>query len=73
MAVSVGAAVDNESGTTPTAARQLEIAGRVIDDQSDCYVIAEIGHNHQGSVDKAKELFSKFGVLQGPPKALVVP
>lgn len=36
--------------------RQLEIDGTVINDDSDCYVIAEIGHNHQGSVDTAKRL-----------------
>jgi N-acetylneuraminate synthase/sialic acid synthase len=36
--------------------RQLKINGEVINDQSDCYVIAEIGHNHQGSVEKAKEM-----------------
>ena len=28
--------------------RTLEIAGREISDDTDCYVIAEIGHNHQG-------------------------
>src|SRR6185295_14837333 len=28
-----------------------------IADNTKCYVIAEIGHNHQGSVDKARELF----------------
>ena len=37
--------------------RRLEIEGVVIDDQSGCYVIAEIGHNHQGSLDRCKELF----------------
>jgi sialic acid synthase len=37
--------------------RRLEINGVVIDDQSDCYVIAEIGHNHQGSLERCKELF----------------
>jgi N-acetylneuraminate synthase/sialic acid synthase len=26
-------------------------------DGQDCYVIAEIGHNHQGDLDKAKDLF----------------
>ncbi|MGE0043172.1 MAG: N-acetylneuraminate synthase family protein [Vicinamibacterales bacterium] len=38
-------------------ARYLEINGQPISDETDCYVIAEIGHNHQGSVEKAKELF----------------
>ncbi len=28
-----------------------------IAEDSDCYVIAEVGHNHQGSLEKAKELF----------------
>ena len=37
--------------------RKLTIDGFTITDESDCYVIAEIGHNHQGSVEKAKELF----------------
>jgi len=37
--------------------RQLIIADRVINDDSDAYVIAEIGHNHQGSLQTAKELF----------------
>lgn len=38
-------------------ARQLTIGPDTITDDSDCYVIAEIGHNHQGSVEKAKDLF----------------
>jgi sialic acid synthase len=37
--------------------RQLEIDGRRIHDDGDAFVIAEIGHNHQGSVEKAMELF----------------
>jgi sialic acid synthase len=37
---------------------QLQIENTVIGDGEDCYVIAEIGHNHQGSVDKAKQLFA---------------
>ncbi|MGZ4358140.1 MAG: N-acetylneuraminate synthase family protein [Gaiellaceae bacterium] len=36
--------------------RELVIDGRRIDDESGCYVIAEIGHNHQGSLEKAREL-----------------
>ncbi len=38
------------------AMRELEIAGRRIADDADCYVVAEIGHNHQGSLEKAREL-----------------
>jgi sialic acid synthase len=37
--------------------REIIIADTVINDDSDCYVIAEIGHNHQGSIEKCKELF----------------
>jgi sialic acid synthase len=37
--------------------RELTVNGRRIHDDGDCYVIAEIGHNHQGSVDRAKALF----------------
>jgi sialic acid synthase len=43
--------------TTPTSGRRLMIDGTEVIDSSDCYVIAEIGHNHQGSVEQAKELF----------------
>ncbi len=35
----------------------LELDGIIIDNRSDCYVIAEIGHNHQGSIETCKELF----------------
>ena len=35
----------------------LVIDGTEISADSDCYVIAEIGHNHQGSVEQAKALF----------------
>jgi sialic acid synthase len=37
--------------------RELIIDGKRIADDTDCYVIAEVGHNHQGSVEKCKELF----------------
>ncbi|OLF17233.1 N-acetylneuraminate synthase family protein [Actinophytocola xanthii] len=36
--------------------RKLSIAGRFIDDSTDAYVIAEIGHNHEGDLGKAEEL-----------------
>jgi N-acetylneuraminate synthase/sialic acid synthase len=35
----------------------IEINGTKIGDSTDCYVIAEIGHNHQGSLEQAKHLF----------------
>lgn len=35
----------------------LRIGSDVIDADSNCYVIAEIGHNHQGSLEQAKKLF----------------
>jgi N-acetylneuraminate synthase/sialic acid synthase len=37
--------------------RQLEIDGTIINQDSDCYVIAEIGHNHQGDLNTARKLF----------------
>jgi sialic acid synthase len=37
--------------------RELVLDGRRISDADRCFVIAEIGHNHQGSVERAKELF----------------
>jgi sialic acid synthase len=40
-----------------TKMRQLIIGDRIISDDSNAYVIAEIGHNHQGSLKTAKELF----------------
>jgi sialic acid synthase len=37
--------------------RKLTLNGKIIQDNSDCYVIAEIGHNHQGDLETAKEMF----------------
>ena len=37
--------------------RKLEIEGTMIEDRSDCFVIAEIGHNHQGKIETAMEMF----------------
>jgi sialic acid synthase len=42
-----------------TPQRSLTIDGTLIADHTGAYVIAEIGHNHQGSVDKAKELLEE--------------
>jgi sialic acid synthase len=39
--------------------RSFRIGDTVISETSDCYVIAEIGHNHQGSVEQAKLLFDE--------------
>lgn len=36
---------------------RLIIKNKIIDKDSDCFVIAEIGHNHQGSVEICKQLF----------------
>lgn len=44
------------SGSPP---RSIVIDGVQVSDNADCYVIAEIGHNHQGSIDKCKELFKE--------------
>jgi N-acetylneuraminate synthase/sialic acid synthase len=38
-------------------ARYLKIDNTEIHDDTDCYVIAEIGHNHQGKLETAKDLF----------------
>jgi sialic acid synthase len=37
--------------------RQLTINGVSVNDAGACYVIAEIGHNHQGDLKRCKELF----------------
>ncbi|MGD9017219.1 MAG: N-acetylneuraminate synthase family protein [Desulfobacterales bacterium] len=37
--------------------RTLTIDGKTIQDNGDCYTIAEVGHNHQGRLDTAKEMF----------------
>jgi len=37
--------------------RKLSVNGSEISDNSDCFVIAEIGNNHQGDLQKAKDMF----------------
>ena len=37
--------------------RRITIDNVDVGDNTECYVIAEIGHNHQGSIEKAKEMF----------------
>ena len=39
-----------------TGVRSMRIGDRVVDDASDCFVIAEVGHNHQGDLDTAHRL-----------------
>ena len=39
--------------------RRLVIDDFEITDDGDCFVIAEIGHNHQGSLEKAMQLFAE--------------
>ena len=39
--------------------RELKIGPRTINDESDCFVIAEIGHNHQGSVETAMKIIAE--------------
>ncbi len=37
--------------------REITLDSTTISDETDCYVIAEIGHNHMGSMDVCKEMF----------------
>jgi N-acetylneuraminate synthase/sialic acid synthase len=37
--------------------RKLVIDGKIIQDDGDCWIIAEIGHNHQGRLKTAKDMF----------------
>lgn len=37
--------------------RTLTIGSHEISDDSPCYVIAEVGHNHQGNIETCRELF----------------
>jgi N-acetylneuraminate synthase/sialic acid synthase len=46
-----------QGGVVMSRRNSLVIGNHVINDSSDCYVIAEIGHNHQGDLEKCKELF----------------
>ncbi len=39
--------------------REIMIDGVRVADDTDVYVIAEIGHNHQGSVEKAREMYRR--------------
>ena len=39
--------------------RQITLGNHVINDDSECLVIAEVGHNHQGNVETAMKIFSE--------------
>jgi N-acetylneuraminate synthase/sialic acid synthase len=45
-------------------AREFRIGNKVVTDESPSYVIAEIGHNHQGDVERCKAMF-KAALLSG--------
>ena len=45
-------------------ARELTIDGVRIADDTDCWVIAEIGHNHQGSLEQAEAALRRGGALR---------
>ena len=40
---------------------KLKIGPTVIDDNSPCFLVAEIGHNHQGSLETCKKMFKAAG------------
>jgi sialic acid synthase len=42
---------------TGLSGRELLIDGVRVADDEDCYVIAEIGHNHQGDLDQCMRMF----------------
>jgi sialic acid synthase len=58
-AVALNGGSNGASADRLASGRQLTIDGREISDDSHCFVIAEIGHNHQGSLKQAVELFEK--------------
>ena len=45
--------------------RRLTIDGVEIHDGGACYVIAEVGHNHQGDLQQAKDLIGAEGTQTG--------
>ena len=36
--------------------RSIELANKMVSDNSEAFVIAEVGHNHQGNLENAIEL-----------------
>ncbi len=62
--VPAGPSTMNQPARQP---RTMRIEDRAITDDAPCYVIAEIGHNHQGSVEKAQQLFAE-ATAAGPQR-----
>src|SRR5947207_905430 len=48
----------NTNGASNAVSKSVRISGKVVGDSSPCYVIAEIGINHNGDIDLAKRLVS---------------
>jgi sialic acid synthase len=49
--------IESESKQEGNAMRKIILAGKTIQDDGDAYVVAEIGHNHQGYLATAKRMF----------------
>ena len=49
----IGDGAVTETRNREKGMRTIQIADRIIDDESPAYVVAEIGHNHGGSIDTA--------------------
>jgi sialic acid synthase len=47
----------HSKGAVTHMSRQVVLDGKIVNDESDCFVIAEIGHNHMGRLDVCLELF----------------
>ena len=45
--------------------RELVVDGVVINDDSEVFTIAEIGHNHQGDMEKCKAMFRSAKECRG--------
>src|ERR1700735_1339785 len=48
----------NANGTSKLSHDAVRIGSRLVGDSQPCYVIAEIGINHNGDIDLAKKLIS---------------
>src|SRR5438876_1673836 len=48
----------NTNGASNAVSKSVRISGKAVGDSGPCYVIAEIGINHNGDIDLAKRLVS---------------